>query len=137
MLGNIIVEGEIDPYQGARLLENYQPVDPPDDTLLERVAQVHRQLGKMFKRAGNRWDLLIPEVISVVKWIALQEDIKYPMPRYEGRRMPFARYLEAIHCAETKWEVDRVIRRALSHSLPRRWRGVDCGMVDRLLSDQE
>jgi len=35
------------------------------------------------------------QLITSIKWIVLQEDINYPIPKYEGRKMPFARYLEA------------------------------------------
>lgn len=39
------------------------------------------------------------EVLTdLMVYIAIQEDINYPMPRYLGRTMCFFRYLEAIYC---------------------------------------
>jgi hypothetical protein len=136
LLGNIILEGDVDPYRDTRLCRGYELVEPPGAVLLERVGRVHEQLGKAFNSVGNQSDLSIEELIAVVKWIALQEDINYPMPRFEGRRMPFARYLEAIYCAEGNAEVDNVIRRALTHSRPGRWDGVDYGIIDQVLSSR-
>ena len=133
LLGNIILEGEIDPYRNTRLLPEYESGVPPDALLLDEVEKVHRRLGKKFSRAGNQWDLTVEELVAVIKWIALQEDINYPMPRYEGRRMPFARYLEAIYCAEAAdRDLTEVIRRALVHRRrrPRRWRSVDYSIID-------
>lgn len=39
----------------------------------------------------------LDELLHTIAWIALQEDINYPMPRYQGRKMPFYRYIEAIY----------------------------------------
>jgi len=46
-------------------------------------------------------DWPLEELLVMVKYIALQEDVNYPMAAgYEGRRMPFARYIEAIDVAQ-------------------------------------
>jgi hypothetical protein len=39
----------------------------------------------------------LDELLHTIAWIALQEDINYPMPNYQGRKMPFYRYIEAIY----------------------------------------
>ena len=40
--------------------------------------------------------------------------------------MPFARYWEAIYCAETEFHhITEVIKRALSHKIPSRWSDLD------------
>ncbi len=38
------------------------------------------------------------ELTALMFYIAIQEDINYPMPRYLGRTMCYFRYLEAIYC---------------------------------------
>lgn len=38
------------------------------------------------------------ELTSLMFYIAIQEDINYPMPRYMGRTMCYFRYLEAVYC---------------------------------------
>lgn len=37
---------------------------------------------------------------ALIYWITLQDEINYPQPRYNGRRMPFCRYFEAVYCAK-------------------------------------
>lgn len=39
-------------------------------------------------------------LVALIYWITLQDEINYPQPRYQGRRMPFCRYFEAVYCAE-------------------------------------
>lgn len=58
----------------------------------------------------------IPEVqkiVSLIYWITLQDEINYPQPKYQGRRMPFSRYFEAMYCAEYKcsFDLDMVLDR--------------------------
>lgn len=38
------------------------------------------------------------ELTLLMFYIAIQEDINYPMPRYMGRTMCYFRYLEAVYC---------------------------------------
>lgn len=38
-------------------------------------------------------------LITFLFWMTLQDEINFPQPRCQGRRMPFSRYFEAIHCA--------------------------------------
>lgn len=39
-------------------------------------------------------------LITLLFWMTLQDEINFPQPRYQGRRMPFSRYFEAIYCAK-------------------------------------
>ena len=99
---------------------------PPDESLINFVDEVHQNQNKKFQREGNKdWNYSMIELAHVIMWIVLQEDINYPMPKYEGRRMPFYRYLEAIYCAknpkDTRHTLKAVIERALSHSRPPLW----------------
>jgi hypothetical protein len=132
LLRNVILEGPVDPYRDTRLLLSYAPSSPPEASLLDDVERIHKAQGKPFNRMGNHWDLAMEELIALVKWVALQEDINYPMPKCEGRRMPFARYAEAVHCAAHGADIAPVIKRALAHQRPRRWRGVDYGVIDQV-----
>jgi hypothetical protein len=71
----------------------------------------------------------------LIKWIALQEDINYP-PRhgYQGRRMTFARYHEAVLCAEghTEHHITEVVRRALEHRRQQEWADMDYSFLSEI-----
>jgi hypothetical protein len=71
--------------------------------------------------------LTIEELFKSIKWIVIQEDINYPVSKgYLGRKMPYGRYLEAIHVLEGKgYSLQEVIQRALSHSRPQKWNDMD------------
>jgi hypothetical protein len=103
------------------------PYNPsaPNQNLLTRVANAHN--GKTYNAIGNSFDLTLEELLSSIKWIVLQEDINYPISNgYEGRKMPFARYLEAIFVTQnTSHTLEEVIQRALSHSRPSQWNEMD------------
>ncbi len=112
-------EGEMD-LQGWEPALYYQRVVPGKD-LLDRVQSAHA--GKHYNRVGNSFDLTPEELFGSLKWIVLQEDINYPMEKgFEGRKMPLARYLEAIFAAGYhKYSPEDVIRRALMHKRPQLW----------------
>ncbi|UOR06214.1 hypothetical protein MUN82_03760 [Hymenobacter aerilatus] len=99
----------------------YRPTSP-SEALLNYAQLAHD--GKSYKREGNSADLTIEELFSSIKWISIQEDFNYPMPRYQGRKMPYTRYLEAIHVAKhqnSQHTLAEVIQRALSHGRPFPW----------------
>ncbi len=124
-------EGSFEYGQTAGLL-SYHPVVPTLD-LLNLVQAAHG--GKSYNRTGNRFDLTVEEVFKSIKWIVIQEDINYPIARgYEGRKMPFARYLEAVFASEKDRgnRLAEVIERALFHSRPPRWPVVDYSPLDRI-----
>lgn len=100
----------------------------PGPNLINYVATTHRNLRKSYQVAGNQqWNYNLDELTNLICWIVLQEDINYPMPRYQGRRMPFYRYLETLYCARNPQDqqhtLANVIERALSHSRPALWQG--------------
>ena len=76
-----------------------------------------------FNRTANSWNYSIEELKYLISYIVLQEDINYPMPKYNGRRMSFYRYIEAIICANNNnnYTLENVIERTLSHSRPTLW----------------
>ena len=103
----------------------------PSPRLLNYAQKAHGN--KQYNSIGNNFDLTIEELFVSIKWIVLQEDINYPMPRFEGRKMPYARYLEAIHSAEHKThKLNEVISRALSHTRPEKWRDMDYRFLDNI-----
>lgn len=53
-------------------------------------------------------------LITLLFWMTLQDEINFPQPRCQGRRMPFSRYFEAIHCAafeDCSYTLSDVMRR--------------------------
>lgn len=99
-------------------------VAPISSEELQSIDSLHRKLGKNYNRHGNmNWNYSANELRYVISYIVLQEDINYPPPKYEGRRMPFYRYIEAIMMNEptvdTPYTLDKVIARTLSHNRPR------------------
>ena len=109
-------------YEAVTARLPYVPTPPPN-ALLDYAQVAHN--GKPYRREGNSADLTIEELFSSIKWISIQEDFNYPMPRYQGRKMPYTRYIEAVHVAKHKdsqHSLGEVIQRALSHSRPLPWR---------------
>ena len=109
---------------------NYKSV-PPSDTLKHRVRKAHDS--KFYNRAGNTYDLTIEELLKSIKWIVIQEDINYPMPKYEGRKMSFARYAEAVFVTQNDTHtLEEVIKRTLSHTRPQRWREMNYDFLAKI-----
>jgi hypothetical protein len=116
-------EGHFDVSELSKKL-TYKSIKPSEE-LKERANKAHK--GKIYNTIGNSFDLSIEELIIAMKWIVLQEDINYPIAKgYEGRKMPFARYIETTHIIEhTTYSLEQVIERALSHSRPSLWNEFD------------
>lgn len=102
------------------LIQNYD-YKPPTLELLSRVDKQCEKLGKRYQRSGNLWNYSLYELALMMTFISVQEDINYPMPRFEGRRMCFYRYLEAVSCRN----IDDVIERTLAHYRPELFYNVD------------
>jgi hypothetical protein len=97
-----------------------------DKTILCSAMDAHQALGKTYNSEVNQSDLTFEELFISIFWIVLQEDFNYPMPRYQGRKMPFSRYLEALYCFESDHKLDEVITRALVEGYPpNQWRDMD------------
>lgn len=95
------------------------------DHLINEAQKTHSRLGKTYNKDGNKHALTIEELFHSILWISLQEDLNYPMPRFEGRRMSFSRYLETIWQLDNEHTLSEVIERALSHSRPISWNNGD------------
>lgn len=104
----------------------------PSLNLLNGVKKSHGE--KTYNQQGNAFDLTIEELLLSIKWIVLQEDINYPIAKnYEGRRMPFARYIEAIFVTQNSVHtLDEVIKRALAHSRPAKWKEMDYSFLKKI-----
>lgn len=102
-------------------LEQYKEIEdynfaPPSSELLEKVDFLHKKLKKKYLVKGNiEKNYSLGELSILIPLIVLQEDINYPMPIYEGRRMSFYRYLEAIYGVN----IEILIKRTLSHNRPK------------------
>lgn len=107
----------------------YTPVNPPFK-LKNAIKIAHGS--KQYNEVGNSFDLTMEEFFLSLKWIILQEDINYPIrKRYEGRKMPFARYLETIFITQNNaHSIEEVIRRTLTHSRSSRWSDMDYSFSD-------
>lgn len=108
-------------YNRDKFLKLNEPMNPPSDTLLKQVQAFHNDIGKKFGIKGNlNWNYSLDELSYVIMFIVLQEDINYPPPTYMGRKMPFARYLEAVYLAQNPdngvFTLNDVLRRTLVHN---------------------
>lgn len=102
--------------------------NPPNKDLIDYVHNTYREEGKQYNELGNSWSYTLDELADSITWIVLQEDINYPMPRLQGRRMSFYRYLEALYCCDNangRHKLKEVIKRTLSHSIPVFWNDCD------------
>lgn len=108
---------------------------PHDRKILDDCVQTHQSLGKVFNLKGNEKSLSIPELFHSMKWIVLQEDINYPISKgFLGRRMCFARYAEGIYAAgKSPDQLQKVVRRALSHSRPQYWSDVNYSFLQKII----
>lgn len=93
----------------------------PSRNLLNRVVQAHGF--KRYNLEGNNHNFSLEELSIMIPYIVLQEDINYPMPKFNGRRMSFYRYIESMLCTSQNniYTIENVISRALSHSRPGLW----------------
>lgn len=66
------------------------------------------------------------ELTGLMFYIAIQEDINYPGIRYQGRKMCFYRYLEAIYCkVYNNHSLGEAIEKALTRGyIPQNWNDV-------------
>jgi hypothetical protein len=124
-------------------LEDLKSLPPSavDNNLLDHISDVHARIlnkygkPKVFNREGNSWDYSFDDIVNCIRWIVLQEDINYPIERnFEGRRMPFSRYYEAIHAAYSgAHSIDEVIQRALTEGKrPPKWNDYDYTLIGNI-----
>ena len=70
--------------------------------------------------------LSFEQLTDLMFYIAIQEDINYPEVRYQGRKMCFYRYLEAIYCkVNTNHRIEEAIEKAVARGyIPNNWHDV-------------
>ncbi|EOU1462723.1 hypothetical protein VOH93_001692 [Clostridium perfringens] len=94
----------------------------PNDNFLNSIDLYHGD--KKYNMKANSWNYSFEELATIIPYIVLQEDINYPMPKLEGRRMSFYRYVEAIIASlRNNYSIEDVIKRTLQHSRPKLWDG--------------
>lgn len=66
------------------------------------------------------------QLTDLMFYIAIQEDINYPEARYQGRKMCFYRYLEAIYCkVYSNHKIKEAIGKAVARGfIPNNWNDV-------------
>ncbi len=65
------------------------------------------------------------QLTDLMFYIAIQEDINYPERYYQGRKMCFFRYLEAIYCkVYSNHTLEEAIHRAKASHIPKNWNDV-------------
>lgn len=66
------------------------------------------------------------KLTDLMFYIAIQEDINYPKVHFQGRKMCFYRYLEAIYCkVHTTHRIEEAIYKATAHGyIPKNWNDV-------------
>ncbi len=52
---------------------------------------------------------------NLLFWLTLQEDLNYPMPRYQGRKLPYQRYFEAVLAKLNFCTLDDIKTRTNNH----------------------
>jgi hypothetical protein len=121
-------------------LQNHQFIcdfnfSSPDPHLLEKANVVYRRQNKLYLIDSNRdFNFSIKELVELMSWITLQEDINYPMEKgFQGRRMPYYRYIEAVYCGKhNERNLSEVVERALAHNRPTLWSEIDYSAITRL-----
>ena len=99
--------------------------DKPNKELIESVDYIHNKYNKLFLKEGNTFNYSIEDLSKLIPIIVIQEDINYPPPKYEGRKMSFYRYMEALFCEDINKNIENVITRTLSHNRPFLWGDID------------
>ena len=115
--------------------------DPVSKAILNETNTIFERLDKAYLKNGNiAWNFSLEDLTNLISWISLQEDINYPMSigHYQGRMMPFYRYVESIYCAIAKrpsiHNIEKVIERALIHKQPNLWPSINYDEISQLKS---
>lgn len=94
---------------------------------IEDVAKIGRnvRIEHSLERAFDK-GFTFEQLTDLMFYIAIQEDINYPDAHYQGRKMCFYRYLEAIYCKvyanhTIKEAIDKAVVRGY---IPKKWHDV-------------
>lgn len=67
---------------------------------------------------NSKYPFLPQKDKDLIFWITLQEEINYPQPRYNGRKLIYQRYFEGLLAAIGHIPIKEVIDRTNSNSIP-------------------
>ena len=85
-----------------------------------RNVEIENSLEPTFDRGFS-----FEQLTDLMFYIAIQEDINYPERYYQGRKMCFYRYLEAIYCKiYSNHSLKEAILRAKANYIPKNWNDV-------------
>lgn len=91
---------------------------------IEDVAEIGRNISidRILEPAFNK-GFSLEQLTDLMFYIAIQEDINYPGVYYQGRKMCFYRYLEAIYCKVcNNHRIEEAINKAVAHGyIPKNW----------------
>lgn len=92
-----------------------------DVAAIGRDVTMHTSLFEAFEHGFS-----FEKLTDLMFYIAIQEDINYPEERFQGRKMCFYRYLEAIYCkVHVNHRIEDAVARAGAHGyIPRKWNDV-------------
>lgn len=78
--------------------------------------QVVEFLDDVYKNGLNATSTLFPRsFIEKLFWITLQEEINYPSPQYQGRKLPFCRFYEGALSKISSVNLLNVLNRTNNH----------------------
>ncbi|MCM1186743.1 MAG: hypothetical protein NC251_09490 [Lachnoclostridium sp.] len=101
-------------------MHNYQYMKQyiEDVATIGRDVNMHKSLNPAFEQ-GFSFEVLT----DLMFYIAIQEDINYPTERFQGRKMCFYRYLEAIYCkVHTNHQFEEAVDKATVQGyIPKNW----------------
>ena len=108
----------------------------PSNQLIEKLRIELANMGKSnLIKADSNFNFSLEQLKILIIWIALQEDMNYPINRrqYEGRRMPFKRYIEALYTGVKKQNLICVLNRAVvKEKRFDNWPKVDYSKIDEI-----
>lgn len=97
-------------------------------TYIENVAKKGRdvRIENSLESAFNM-GFSFEQLTDLMFYIAIQEDINYPEARYQGRKMCFYRYLEAVYCkVYDNHRIEEAFERAVARGhIPANWCDVE------------
>ena len=125
-----LVDGSVEkPISHVEIMQDlYNKVTKDNFNHLKQYVEDVARIGKDVKKEsyGNiDFDkgFTFQELTGLMFYIAIQEDINYPGVRYQGRKMCFYRYLEAIYCKNNNnHTINEAFQRANARGyIPNNW----------------
>lgn len=128
-----LVEGNVEkPVSHVEIMQDiYNKTDEENCSHLKKYVEDVARIGKDVKKENYdnidfNSGFTFEELTGLMFYIAIQEDINYPGERYQGRKMCFYRYLEAIYCKNERTHTfDEASQRAKAKGFPpQKWTDV-------------